>query len=89
VALKIDKGANKIGLLSLVEEKKDISSSIHYYGSLSIDESITTYISLGMGESNHLNRLEEYGDEEELHKETGLKDDETHYPLLVNGEFVN
>ncbi len=72
IALNIDDGANKIGLVSLIEEKTELSPIIHYYGSPSIDEAITSYISLGMGESNHLKELEVYEDESELREKTGL-----------------
>jgi leucyl aminopeptidase (aminopeptidase T) len=49
-ALGIDEGACKIGFISLTEEKKEIPKEINYYGSKDIDESITSFIMLGMGE---------------------------------------
>jgi aminopeptidase len=71
-ALGIDEGACKIGFISLTEEKKEIPKEINYYGSKDIDESITSFIMLGMGESNHLKGLETFSDENELHDKSGL-----------------
>lgn len=70
--LDIDEGAKRIGFISVTEEKEELPSSIHYYGSKDIDESITSFIALGMGESNHLRGLDTYGDEVELHDKSGL-----------------
>jgi len=71
-ALGIDEGASKIGFISLTEEKSEIPNEINYYGSKDIDESITSFVALGMGESNHLKGLETFSDENELHDKSGL-----------------
>ncbi|NCB02961.1 MAG: hypothetical protein EOM67_12450 [Spirochaetia bacterium] len=71
VALQIDEGALRIGLMSLVEEKSVIAH-LPTFGSTPIDESVTSFITLGMGESNHLRELDTYGDEQELSAKTGL-----------------
>ncbi len=71
-ALDIDEGASKIGFIHLTEEKEYLDPSIHYYGSKDLDESITSFIALGMGESNHLRGLHTYHDEVELEEKSGL-----------------
>ncbi len=89
IALKIDEGANKIGLVSFTEEKDALPSSIHYYGSKDIDESITSFIMLGMGESNHLKGLETFSDENELHNKSGLNISTFRGRVPIGNELLN
>ena len=108
VAFNIDEGAARIGFISLTDEKEFLPPNINYYGSKAIDEAITSFIALGMGESNHLKGLETFSDEHELHDKSGLNmsifrgripigndslnveiyDDESSYPIMINGKFI-
>jgi aminopeptidase len=72
VALNIDEGASKVGLISFSSESSDFPSDIHFYGVGALDEAITSTLVLGMGEANHLEALKTYDDEIQLSAETGL-----------------
>lgn len=70
-ALSIDGNAGRIGQCTLVEEISDIQNMpiLMPYEFL---ESITSFITLGGGESNHLKHLELYESEEDLQDKTGM-----------------
>lgn len=70
-ALAIDGNAGRIGQCTLVEEISDIQNMpiLMPYEFL---ESITSFITLGGGESNHLKHLELYESEEDLQDKTGM-----------------
>ncbi len=70
-SLRIDSGSSRIGLCTLVEEV-EVDSYTPEDIPHEFMESVTTFITLGSGESSHLRNLELYADEEDLQERTGM-----------------
>ncbi len=70
-ALSIDEKARKIGLCTLVEELTDTT---HFPDDIPPEfmGSVSSFITLGGGESNHLKNLDLYENEEDLQEKTGM-----------------
>lgn len=70
-ALKIDEGARKLGELSLVEHGSVLHGISGTFGHSGFDENRTASLTLGMGETFHLEALDTYEDEIDLQNQTG------------------
>jgi aminopeptidase len=71
MALSMDSGCTKLGELSLVDEHSQLGTLAHYFGYGGFDENLTSSITIGMGETYHLEALDTYADELELQEQTG------------------
>lgn len=70
-ALNIDEGARKLGELSLVEHGSVLQSISDTFGYSGFDENRSATLTLGMGETFHLEALDTYEDELDLQNQTG------------------
>lgn len=71
IALAMDSGSAKLGELSLVDEPSHVGTLTDYFGYGGFDENLTSSITIGMGETYHLEALDTYADELELQEQTG------------------
>ncbi|MGE0073982.1 MAG: aminopeptidase [Sphaerochaetaceae bacterium] len=71
LALSMDSGSAKLGELSLVDEHSQLGTLAHHFGYGGFDENLTSSITIGMGETYHLEALDTYADEMELQEQTG------------------
>jgi len=71
LALAMDSGSAKLGELSLVDEHSQLGTLAHHFGYSGFDENLTSSVTIGMGETYHLEALDTYADEMELQEQTG------------------